>query len=676
MGLLVKLKNGDTQLKSLKFGKDRPEGGDSNQPYIKSSIPLDVKNASFYNDFIIRGGIKAPLSAAEDVARLTKYFADVKNPLGLLFTAKQNLLSRVGTKTEASKGPAYANGNLNEGIYTPASTLLQAGTGFLGAHYTKQGLDPTGLFSTGQIVKYLNAINQNQFQGTTFLPQNNRLISLTNAITTKKPVANFSGVQSYNLNSNNTLISYLGGPDSEVGVGGTIIHYSTDNFGVPIKTLENKATNDNNSWGKKPYYPEDVSKWVKPIKSSIQYSSFDPNSLEIINKSLYLTTSSWADTTISSSLSLNNKITIFSNSNSWIVPTGSTLLYNSTLQKEVINNANQKLFKSYISSSQTLREQGSYQLQSFPLNKNGSGASTLKEGNEIKEFDDNNLVYDENNSISIKLKKQGYRNLESFTSNTGEIKVTNRNTGNALNKKYFGKTPSEEAKKEYSSKAQDLRQKLQAKLSSYKKQEHSVDTTDTVDFEIKILNPSTTQANFTDTSTIKFKSYIDSLSDSYNADWTQQVYMGRAEKFWKYNTFSRDMNISFTVASENHSELTENYKKLNELAASLAPTYTNSGYMAGNLHIITIGRYIYQQYGIITNFTYDISDDSPWDVRGYKTVIDGDQVKNVEYPEQTPKYISVTGLKFIPIHNFRPESWFNAKHKYIHQIPELSYLYP
>ena len=31
MGLLIKLKNGDTSLKSLKFGNDRPGGGDSGQ---------------------------------------------------------------------------------------------------------------------------------------------------------------------------------------------------------------------------------------------------------------------------------------------------------------------------------------------------------------------------------------------------------------------------------------------------------------------------------------------------------------------------------------------------------------------------------------------------------------------------------------------------------------------
>ena len=101
MGLLIKLNNGDTQLKSLKFGNDRPGGGNSGQPYIQKQI-FDKTPNPLGNDFLLRGGAYAPFSAAEDVVRLTKYMFDKNNPSGLLFVAKQNLLSRTGVKTEAS----------------------------------------------------------------------------------------------------------------------------------------------------------------------------------------------------------------------------------------------------------------------------------------------------------------------------------------------------------------------------------------------------------------------------------------------------------------------------------------------------------------------------------------------------------------------------------------------
>ncbi len=159
MGLLIKLQDGDTALKSLKFGNDRPGGGDSGQPYIKN--PIEGTNSPANKDFLLRGGINAPLDAVEDVARLTKYFFDFKNPSGLLFTAKQNLLSRTAVKAEVAEktpgnvpGPAYGRGTINEGIYTPLSTIAEAGIIAFGGHLNKQGLDPTGLSPTFSIKKY------------------------------------------------------------------------------------------------------------------------------------------------------------------------------------------------------------------------------------------------------------------------------------------------------------------------------------------------------------------------------------------------------------------------------------------------------------------------------------------------------------------------------------------
>ena len=152
MGLLLKLKNGDTALKSLRYGNDRPGGGDSGQPFIKSPIPDDSKDPSAFDiDGFIRGGVLAPVEAATDVTRLSKYLFNTKNPSCLLFTAKQNTLSRIAPKTETTQGPAYGMGTVNDGIYTPLSTIAQAGVGFLGTHLNKQGLDPTGLFPAGSI---------------------------------------------------------------------------------------------------------------------------------------------------------------------------------------------------------------------------------------------------------------------------------------------------------------------------------------------------------------------------------------------------------------------------------------------------------------------------------------------------------------------------------------------
>ena len=93
---LINLK---TDLKSLKFGKDRPGGGSSQQPFISKTNIDDIKTEDLGRsggpDFLLRGGLLTPIRAAEDASRLFQLFT--KTNTGVLFTAKQNLLSRIGT---------------------------------------------------------------------------------------------------------------------------------------------------------------------------------------------------------------------------------------------------------------------------------------------------------------------------------------------------------------------------------------------------------------------------------------------------------------------------------------------------------------------------------------------------------------------------------------------------
>ena len=571
MGLLIKLQDGDTQLKSLKFGKDRPGGGDSGQPFIKTPIPTNSKNPQSFNDFILRGGIKAPLDAAKDAARLSKYFFDFKSPSGLLFTAKQNLLSKAGTKTEASKG------FLNEGIYTPLSTLAQAGLGFIGTHFNKQGLDP----STG-IKTYQEAIQQNQFKGTEFNPNNNRLLALTNAVTNNQGVPNFSSIKNYTLNINeSTLISYPGGSDSNIGIGSTNIKFATDSFGVAVKTLTNKSGSY-----KRPSKNE-AEKWKLPFGATTDYNKRFPQAT---------------------------------------IPTTASEAYSTYL---VANNGN---------DSYQYNLSGSYKTQITQFgDKNQTPARTI---NPTK-----TSIADYTSSISKILKAQGYYafRIEQLKVIPGEkhIQVTNRTPSIAPSASINNIPKSKTYTEIYNS-------RTIAGSKAYDKGAHTIDNNSLIPFNIKIVDPRFPLSG----SLITFKAYIDTLSDSYGADWASQVYMGRGEKFYKYNTFSRDISLGFTIVAENKTELTNMYIILNVLSASLAPTYTSAGYMAGNLHRLTIGNYVLDQYGIITSLTYDIMEESPW---------------GITPGTQLPYYIRVSGIKFIPIHNWRPESWFNAEHKYIHQ---------
>ena len=283
MGLLIKLNNGDTSLKSLKFGKDRPGGGDSNQPYIKKPISNQPLSA-LDGDGLLRGGLRAPLRALDDTARLSKYFFDFKNPSGLIFTAKQNLLSRLGAKTEVAKEPpsimvrepyspniAYGKGTINEGIYTPTSTILQAASNFIGGHLNKQGIDPTGLIENLSITEYgkvayrLNLKENNVYyndspfdggndyvraqQPSSKVTLNNRLLDFwskrQSAQPPKSPIESERFSNSFpqpGFNSS-VLYSYSGGAGSILGIGDTSIKFATLADGItPLRTGVNNSS--------------------------------------------------------------------------------------------------------------------------------------------------------------------------------------------------------------------------------------------------------------------------------------------------------------------------------------------------------------------------------------------------------------------------------------------------
>ena len=233
------LVNLQTDLKSLTFGHDRPGGGSSNQPYIQTEIP-DGSLPPDSPDFLLRNGFLAPVSAARDASRLTQMFFDFKTPNGLLFTAKENLLSRISVKTQASEiaptNPAlgYAGGIINQGVYLPTSTIAQSLVGFTGTHLNLLGLNPTspmagvaqsGLNFGGGLVTYESAVKGLEV---------NRLIKLTN----EKIDLNPPPIESINIRS------YPGGPNSILGIGETRIKFATGRIGAPLRTgINNENAN-------------------------------------------------------------------------------------------------------------------------------------------------------------------------------------------------------------------------------------------------------------------------------------------------------------------------------------------------------------------------------------------------------------------------------------------------
>jgi hypothetical protein len=556
-----------TNLKSLRYGKDRPGGGSSNQPYIKSPIPGDLSstvvnpnNLKFLDkvlgtgknlinfagtDFFLRGGASAVSRAAKDVSRLTQMFADFKSPNGVLFAAKQNVLSLTGVKTQAS-------GIMNEGIYLPTSTILQAGGNAFGVHLNKQGLNP--FRSTSPSEGGLSRLFE--FTGPLGLPtyaqtvkpeqekQDNRLVQLANkklGISVKNnidlAVTNFlrqiapsqvteTGLPISPLISSqpDEILQYAGGPQSLLGVGKTTIRrYSDTSEGLKFSL-----------------------KKIKDFKG--RYYILD-------------------------STQINN------------IPTSKDNTQVTDFRKDLLPQQASGLKKNILSIS--------------PSYSNSS--------NRIEN--------------RYKLGDPGRRDKN----------ITNYVSGSSVEGKYLP---------------------LDAITSTplYKNTKAGV-TNDLVNFRIGIIdNNRPTEKVY-----IHFRAFLDSMDDNYNAEWNDFKYMGRGESFYRYNGFSRTINLSWTVAAQSKQELIPMYHKLNFLASSLAPDYSANGYMRGNLATLTVGGYLYEQPGIIKSINYSVPQESPWEIGidniGVNDINDGiDRGVN-----QLPHMIKVTGFQFVPIHTFVPK---------------------
>lgn len=258
------------------------------------------------------------------------------------------------------------------------------------------------------------------------------------------------------------------------------------------------------------------------------------------------------------------------------------------------------------------------------------------------------LNYDELAIESIESGK-GLINVSDFRQSQGGSKQNSINytKGNLETRVNLGDPGRKSERKNYQVGLGGALDKINA-LPLYKgvNQDSSKPINDFVKFRIGVISNS----NPNQKTYVHFRAILDELSDSYNAEYSSENYMGRAEEFYRYNGFSRTVNLGWTVAAQSKQELIPMYKRLNYLASSLAPDYTKIGYMAGNLVTLTLGGWFYEQPGIITSMTLSPPQESPWEL-AIPSKGDGGNDTSVK---ELPHIIKVTGVQFKPIHKFVP----------------------
>lgn len=174
----------------------------------------------------------------------------------------------------------------------------------------------------------------------------------------------------------------------------------------------------------------------------------------------------------------------------------------------------------------------------------------------------------------------------------------------------------------------------------------STDINDTIPFKIKVNIPGKSQE------ILYFRAYLENFNDTYTGNWNGTNYIGRAEKVYNYNGFDRAIDFGFKVAASSREEMIPLYQKLNALAGTTAPTYSET-FMQGIYVNLTVGEWLIDVPGFFQNIRLSWDKSYPWATR----VPEIDQFGQIESLPIEPKvpHILDIGVSFIPIHQFIPQ---------------------
>jgi hypothetical protein len=554
--MLLNLK---TDLKSLKYGKDRFGGGDSGQPYIQSDINSNPQTVRVNDDGRIRGGARGAENASTTDLLRIKRFINSK-PKGNLFLTNQIGLQFSNPRLETRK-ISLGNGTgilgfINRAVNAISSnfgptriynlginTLAQVPVTAYGIHFNRHGLLPAQDDNT----KYFAVVTNNNENGNNRLESlqtkfqlgvkysntnfiNNPLITRTQRLLrTLDPIArsiggliggrvgrtisNVSRLSTLFFNNNDLVIdNYLGGPGSTYGVGKTLIRrYDITEKGEVIDSAFEKsntvARNTKVSWG--------IGAGLSQKGPSI--STGDDSTYNIINPSV----------------ENQNSISKLSNA-----PTLKKYTDLKTAVDKITKIKQEIPFSAVPSSNYSGSNYGPFKEKFFETKPNNINRTSP------------NFKYYGTGSVSLDGSQRVYNNSNTHTRIDSDI-LTNVFT---------------------------------------------------------IIDPFSGNED-----KIFLSSYMKGFKEDFTATWNDINYAGRAESFYVYNKFKRNVSFNLQIPCFNRKELFEKHRALGQLAATTAGSY-NNGFLGGVLIKLNIGNYIVGEYSILNSLNYSIPDDTSWDI--------------------------------------------------------------
>lgn len=564
-----------TDLKSLKYGEDRQGSGNSGQPYIVSPIPPGKFNTPTVDDNFIRGGRFLASSAAEiDSKRIKKFFED--KPRGPLFIARQIGLQLSNPKIETRKfgtgqgtfvggllgiGSSLLN-KINDTLPGPTriynsgiNTLAQIPATAFGTHYERHGLLPVQDENT----KYYNVVKNNNENG------NNRLLGLTKKlinvpILERKPQGGFDIG-----NLTNNVLSIVGAvrgkPIAPLFMGGrfspqdlTIDQYSGGPgsvYGIGT-TLIRRYDVTYDSTGK-----------AGNTYSTLEKGDVDFNRIQTLSN-LYDSAPNPAV------LDAISRFTFGANPPRTITPIPS--ISNPQTQTSIDYNKNGK---------------------NIPAGANPYGSSNSPTARSYADLKAAVEALKTRNTNIITSATEGFKT----DPQTGRAVGLDTRANKITNWAYYGTRRLS---------SQDPTIALYNNTNEFDR----IDS-DILKVVFQAMNPF---GSFESGETFAFSAYMKGFKDNFDATWNEYNYVGRSESFYTYGKFKRNVSFNLDIPCYNKTQLLEKHRALGQLASTTAGSYNDKGIMGGVILKVQIGKYLDNEYAILNNISYDIPDDSSWDI--------------------------------------------------------------
>jgi hypothetical protein len=540
-----------TNLKSLKYGLDRPNMGSSKEPFITKPIPderlIDVP------DFILRDG--ALRRGAEDVSRLTKLFTTFN---GLRFITNTNLL--------AAQNPKIPGDPKN--LYSPLNTLAQVGVNAIGTHLNFLGETPIDLPSVninlGNISFNLGGEKYDTLYKNSYSqPDSNRLVLLQKSKIGSAFINNTPPPPPPPPNSSQT--PFLG----DIGV----LTNSIDIFGPQ-------------AFGQG--FLSSISNVLNPSLTVAEAFKAKDYGVAVLDNDLILNYAGGPGAGITGLKTKIKRSTYTIGSEGYISPA------------PIEGGQNPKNLRTYqvgrksitygkdieageINAIRYLGTSNLYPGIKTGINENGDPADItfgVKYGQGLVSNQGEKIIYPTYTDIN---RSRNFNSNPNFTQN----KYGNLDSSGSYGEDKFSKNNTQEL------------QKPLFKGTTYANVSDTAPDNQLFKFYLNLIEADTPGTN----QYLYWQAYVDSFSDNIIANYSEYNYVGRGYPLYKYDKFGRDINLSFTIVTPNPNQMLVIYKRLNRLIRSLAPNYSSDGYLRGNFVRLTFGDYLNNVPGILKGFS-------------------------------------------------------------------------